>query len=173
MNSRLNQLTAWSNDPVADPPSEWFLLQDRKTLQVWSVAPSAWGDDAVIYRVSHGQGYSVVSHRRGDVEVTASWCVDAQTSVKQVRVRLVNRGQRTQQLRVIGMAEWMMGANRADRCTVHTTLVRQRLGAANTSGPEADDPPAQKLTALLCTQRDRTAGFGDGTAFLRPGRYLR
>ncbi|HEY6353048.1 MAG TPA: glucoamylase family protein, partial [Burkholderiaceae bacterium] len=166
VNSRLNQLTAWSNDPVADPPSEWFMLQDRKTLQAWSVAPSAWGDDAVIYRVSHGQGYSVVSHRRGDVEVTASWCVDAQTSVKQVRVRLVNRGQRTQQLRVVGMAEWMMGANRADRCTVHTTLVRQRLGAANTSGPEADDAPGQKLTALLCTQRDRTSGFGGGTAFL-------
>ena len=43
VNSRLNQLTAWSNDPVADPPSEWFLLQDRRTLQVWSVAPSRLG----------------------------------------------------------------------------------------------------------------------------------
>ncbi|MFI4930787.1 MAG: GH36-type glycosyl hydrolase domain-containing protein, partial [Burkholderiales bacterium] len=166
VNSRLNQLTAWSNDPVADPPSEWFLLQDRRTMQAWSVAPSAWGDDAVTYRVSHGQGYSVVSHRRGDLEVTTSWCVDAQTSVKQVRVRLVNRGQRTQQLRVIGMAEWMMGANRADRCTVHTTLLRQRLSASNSTGSETDDRPAQKLTALLCTQRDRTAGFGSGTAFL-------
>ena len=47
VNSRLNQLTAWSNDPVADPPAEWFLLQDLKTLQVWSVAPSAWGDERV------------------------------------------------------------------------------------------------------------------------------
>ena len=45
VNSRMNQLTAWSNDPVADPPSEWFLLQDRRTLEAWSVAPSAWGDD--------------------------------------------------------------------------------------------------------------------------------
>jgi cyclic beta-1,2-glucan synthetase len=43
VNSRLNQLTAWSNDPVADPPSEWFLLQDRRTRQAWSLAPSAWG----------------------------------------------------------------------------------------------------------------------------------
>jgi cyclic beta-1,2-glucan synthetase len=34
VNSRLNQLTAWSNDPVADPPAEWFLLQDRKTGEV-------------------------------------------------------------------------------------------------------------------------------------------
>jgi cyclic beta-1,2-glucan synthetase len=166
VNSRLNQLTAWSNDPVADPPSEWFLLQDRRTRHVWSVTPSAWGDEGVSHRVSHGQGYSVVSHRRGDLEVTASWCVDVETAVKQVRVRLVNRGQRAQQLRVIGMAEWMMGANRADRCTVHTTLVRQRLGASHTAAAEPESRSAQKLTALLCTQRDGTAGYGGGTAFL-------
>jgi cyclic beta-1,2-glucan synthetase len=43
VNSRMNQLTAWSNDPVGDPPSEWFLLQDLRTLDVWGVAPSAWG----------------------------------------------------------------------------------------------------------------------------------
>ena len=141
-NSRLNQLTAWSNDPVADPPAEWFLLQDRKTLQAWSVTPSAWGAGSAIYQVTHGQGSSVIRHRRGDADVTASWCVDAQTSVKQVRLHIVNRGSRTLHLRVVGIAEWMMGANRSDRGTVQTSLHRQRL-------------PDQKLTALLCTQRDR------------------
>ncbi len=153
VNSRLNQLTAWSNDPVADPPSEWFLLQDGKTLETWSVTPSAWGDERVNYRVAHGQGYSSIQHRRGDVEVTTTWCVDAQTSVKHVRVHLLNRGHRTQQLRVVGMVEWVMGANRSDRGSVRTALYRQRL-------------PEHKLTALLCTQLDRSAGFGDGTAFL-------
>ncbi len=153
VNSRLNQLTTWSNDPVSDTPAEWFLLQDRKTLEVWSVAPSAWGDERVSYRVSHGQGYSVIRHRRGDVDVTASWCVDAQTSVKQVRLHIINRGHRTLQLRAVGIAEWMMGASRADRNTVNTTLYRQRL-------------PDQKLTALLATQLDHSAGYGDGTAFL-------
>ncbi len=165
VNSRLNQLTAWSNDPVADSPSEWFLLQDLRTLQVWSVAPSAWGDDGASYRVAHGQGYSVISHRRGDVEVTASWCVDAETSVKQVRLGIVNHGHRALQLRAIGIAEWMMGANRADRSTVHTALYRQRLPDAKASTPDADGR-VQKLTALLATQRERSAGFGDGTAFL-------
>ena len=53
----------------------------------------------------------------------------------------------------IGIAEWMMGANRADRGTVSTALHRQRL-------------PAHKLTALLCTQQESSAGFGNGTAFL-------
>jgi len=165
VNSRLNQLTAWSNDPVADPPTEWFLLQDLKTMEVWSVAPNAWSDDSVTYRVSHGQGYSVISHRRGDVDVTASWCVDAQTSVKQVRLGIVNLSRRTLHLRVIGIAEWMMGANRSDRSTVHTALYRQRLPALHESSIEPDALRVHKLTALLCTQRERSAGFGDGTAF--------
>ena len=164
LNSRLNQVTAWSNDPVGDPPSEWFLLQDRRTMQVWSVTPSAWGASDVRYRVAHGQGYSVIGHRRGDLDVTASWCVDPTTSVKQVRIRLINRGHRTLQLRVVGIAEWMLGANRADRATVFTALHSQRLPALNASAGDA--PREQKLTALLATQRERSAGFGDGTAFL-------
>ena len=163
VNSRLNQLTAWSNDPVADPPSEWFLLQDRKTMEVWSVAPGAWGDGSVAYRVAHGQGYSSIGHRRGDVEVTATWCVDAKTSVKQVRLRFVNRGHRTVHLRAIGMAEWTMGANRSDRGTVFTAPHRQSL--VSLTAAEADATQGQQLTALLCTQTDRSAGFGDGTAF--------
>ncbi len=153
LNSRMNQLTAWSNDPVADPPAEWILLQDRKTRESWNVAPSAWGDAGLAFRVSHGQGYTVISHRRGDLEVTASWCVDANTSVKQVRLRLVNRSHRSMQLRAIGIAEWMMGANRSDRATTVTAMHQKAL-------------PGGKLTALLCTQRERSGGFGDGTAFL-------
>ena len=164
VNSRLNQLTAWSNDPVGDPPSEWFLLQDRRTMEAWSLAPTAWADESVVYRVAHAQGYSSISHRRGDVEVVATWCVDAQASVKQVRVRFVNRGSRTLKLRLIGIAEWIMGANRADRGTAHTAVFRQSLDAAGHSGA-GEVAPERQLTALLCTQTDRSAGFGDGTAF--------
>jgi cyclic beta-1,2-glucan synthetase len=162
INSRLNQLTAWSNDPVGDPASEWFLLQDRNTNEVWSVAPMPWGDGSLKYRVAHGQGYSTISHRRGELDVMATWCVDAKTSVKQIRLRLVNRGHRALNLRVIGIAEWIMGANRSDRGTVRTAQYRQSLAVGN---QDAEPGPSQ-LTALLCTQSDRSAGFGDGTAFL-------
>ena len=152
VNSRMNQLTAWSNDAVADPPGEWFLLQDTRSRAVWSVAPNAWGDPGVTYHVAHGQGYSVIRHVRGDVEVTATWCVDAHTAVKQIHLHVANRGSRRQKLRLVGLVEWMMGANRSDRSAVRTALYRQRL-------------PNQKLTALLCTQREHAAGFGGGTAF--------
>ncbi len=164
-NSRLNQLTAWSNDPVADPPSEWFVLQDRRSLQAWSLAPSAWGDSDAQYQVAHGQGISRISHRRGALEVSVTWCVDANTSVKQIAVRLHNHSGRSMTLRLIGMAEWMMGANRSDRASTRTALYRQRLPdkPARSAG---EVPRPRKLSALLCSQRDAAGGFGGGTAFL-------
>ena len=149
LNSRLNQLTTWSNDPVGDMPSEWFLLQDRKTLEVWSIAPNAWGDPQAVYHVAHGQGSTTIRHRRGDIDVAATWCVDPDTSVKHIRLHIINRGHRSLQLRIIGMAEWLMGANRSDRSTVHTGMFQHA-----------------STTALLCTQRERSAGYGEGTAFL-------
>ena len=163
LNSRLNMLTPWSNDPVGDPPGEWFLIEDLRSGQSWSVAPSAWGDASAGYAVAHGQGYSVITHRRGDLDISTHWCVDPQTSVKQVRIRIVNRGQRTQRLRIAGIAEWVMGANRVDRLSVHTTNHSQRLAPS----PTDRNSPARerRLAALMCTQRERGGGFGDGTAF--------
>ena len=155
VNSRLNQLTAWSNDPVGDTPSEWLLLQDCDTMEVWSLSPSAWGSAGVTYTVTHGQGFSNISHRRNDLSVAVIWCVDVQTAVKQVQVTLINRGHNRMRLRLIGMVEWIMGANRADRMTAEAVLYRQRL----------TDQRDQKLTALLCTQNEHAGGFGDSTAF--------
>jgi cyclic beta-1,2-glucan synthetase len=152
LNSRMNQLTAWSNDPVADPPSEWFLLQDLKSQEIWSIAPCAWGLADTAYQIAHGQGYTTIRHRHGDLEVTATWCVDSKTSVKQVEIVLVNHGRATRRLRLVGLMEWQMGGSRSDRNTVRTTHFCQRL-------------PDQKLTALLSTQRECSAGFGEGTAF--------
>ena len=56
VNSRLNQLTAWSNDPVADPPREWFLLQDRAHARGLERGAVGLGRRADGYRVAHGQG---------------------------------------------------------------------------------------------------------------------
>ena len=63
VNSRMNQLTAWSNDAVADPASECFLIQDRRSHALWQVAAgprAGLGDAASVYRVAHGQGYTVI-----------------------------------------------------------------------------------------------------------------
>lgn len=148
LNSRMMQLTAWSNDPVADPPSEFLLLQDRRTREVWNVAPGPGADPHAVYRVVHGQGASSIAHRHAGLEVRVDWVVDPDLSVKQVRLRLHNRGDATAHLRVVGLVEWMMGAGRGDRATTRTAHVA-----------------AAGATALLCTQREQSGGMGGGTAF--------
>ncbi|MES1161771.1 MAG: carbohydrate-binding protein, partial [Rhizobacter sp.] len=121
------------------------------------------GDAPVTYHVAHGQGLSRIRHRRADLDVSATWCVDPDTSVKQVRIRLINRSRRTRRLRVIGIAEWIMGAGRADRSTTSTASLTQRLHPHATHDPDAPD---RRVIALTCTQRDDSAGFGRSTAFL-------
>jgi cyclic beta-1,2-glucan synthetase len=165
LNSRLNQLTAWSNDPVADTPSEWFVLQDKKSHEIWSLWPShaasagaeaRWAGPqhgAVVHRVEQGQGHTSVRHSVGDLDVTATWCVDADSAVKQVRLQLTNRGHKSLQLRALALTEWMMGAQRGDRFTVQTSVQQHRVATS-------------RLTALHATQQERAGGFGGGTAFL-------
>ncbi|RZT97756.1 GH36-type glycosyl hydrolase domain-containing protein [Rivibacter subsaxonicus] len=145
-NSRLHQLTPWSNDPVGDPAGEWLLLQDLATREVWNLAPGA-GAGSSVYRVEHGQGSTRITHRRAELELQLTWCVDAALALKQVQVDLVNHGARTRRLRLVGLAEWTMGAARVDRQTVLTSRV----------------PGTTRL--LTATQRDDHAGFGGSTAF--------
>ncbi|MFH7044882.1 glucoamylase family protein [Paucibacter sp. JuS9] len=153
INSRLHQLTAWSNDAVADPPAEWWLVQDLVTREAWSLSSSAWGGDGQRYDVSHGQGWSSIEHKRGTLAVSMTICVDAKMALKQVHIELFNNGPRPRSLRLLGLAEWLMGAQRSDRASVSCAMQRQRLAHGS-------------VTALQATQRECATGFGDATAFL-------
>jgi len=149
-NSRLNQLTPWSNDPVADPPGEWLWLQDLEALPRagWSLSPDAWALPDTRYTVSHTQGKTSIRHRRGALEVEVVWSVDVSLQIKQVEVHLHNRGTMDMHLRFIGMVEWVMGAAMRDRAS---TVTAGHLSTSN--------------AVLLCSQREQSAGLGGGTAF--------
>ena len=153
-NSRLHALTPWSNDAVTDPAGEWFLLQDLRGREVWSVGAGG-ASTAAAYTVEHGPGWTTISHRRGDLEVVATWCVDAARSLKQVRIALRQHGTRTLRLRVIGVCEWLLGEQRTDRQSVRTAF--ETLGAGHATAAPVD--------VLLATQSDAHAGFGGSTAF--------
>ncbi len=157
-NSRLHQLTAWANDPVADPPGEWWLLHDVASGACWSVSPSAWGDRNVSYRVSHRPGGSVIQHQRGALTVCASWCVDPVLAIKQVRLELHNHGATPMHLEVLGLVEWLLGSQRRHRATVHTQMREWSL-------PDAAGH-AQPWHVLLATQHSTESGPSGGTAFL-------
>jgi cyclic beta-1,2-glucan synthetase len=154
-NSKLHQLTAWSNDPVTDLSGEGFFLQNLHTREVWSVGAGS-GHARANYSVEHRQGSTTIKHRHDSLSITATWFVDMDKAVKRVRICIHNHGDRTIVMRVVGVIEWMMGAMRADRQTIRTAF--EALPASHTHPLQVD--------ALFATQQDGHAGFGGQTAFL-------
>jgi cyclic beta-1,2-glucan synthetase len=57
-NSGENRLTPWTNDPVADPPSETLYLRDEQGGEIWTVTPEPAGGTSAC-QVRHGAGYSL------------------------------------------------------------------------------------------------------------------
>ena len=152
-NSRMHQITRWSNDPVTDPPSEWLLLHDLASDRVWSLGRALEG--AGERAIEHGIGFTRMTQRIGPVEVRLEWCVDAQAAVKQVRLRLHSSAERTTQWRVVALVEWQMGAVADARLSVVTRPVPLPVG-----------PRAAPRHGLLATQHDASGGFGGATAWL-------
>ena len=152
-NSRLQQLTYWSNDPVADPGGENFYVQDLDTREVWNLGAGA-GCAETNYHLEHATGTTTIRHQHGDAEITATWCVDPVQSLKQVRIVLRNRGLRVLRLRTMCVLEWVLGVQRLDRQSVDTAWHRL---------PSAGGAPTE---VLLATQCDAYSGWGGSTAFL-------
>ena len=147
VNSRLHQLTPWSNDPVQDPAFEHYLLQDLDSHQPLALTPSTESGSQRSYRVRHGQGYTVFECTHGDIKVETTFFADRSDAVKIVHLRLLNQGDGKRNLRALAMVEWQLGAARHDRRTVHAWKI-------------------QDLPVMLAQQRESRAGFSGSTAFL-------
>ncbi len=150
-NSRLHQLTSWSNDPVQDPSHEHYLLQDTETGKFLSLTPgnldSAAGQVQAIHKVRHGQGYSVFECTHAQLSSQTTFFADREAAVKLVHVELRNNGNRPYLLRAMALTEWQMGASHAERRTISSWNL-------------AGHPVA------MAQQRQSGAGFGGNTAFL-------
>ncbi len=149
-NSRMHQLTPWSNDPVQDPAFEHYLLQDADTREMLPLTPSgAAGENATgaSHRVRHGQGYSVFECTWRGMRLETTFFADRDDRMKVVHVHVVNLGGTRRRLRALALVEWQMGAARGERRTVYSW--------------KADDLPA-----VFGQQRECSGGFGGSTAFV-------
>ena len=149
-NSRMHQLTPWSNDPVQDPACEHYVLQDvqsGKQLPLLPLGSDADHNTSTPHRVRHGQGYTVFESTHEHLGMQTTFFADRDDAVKLVHVQLRNNSTRTRQLRALVMAEWQLGSAQNERRTLLTSH------------------PAQG-NAVMAQQRESRAGFGGSTAFL-------
>ena len=112
-NSRENQLTPWSNDPVSDPPGEAFYIRDDKTGDVWSPTAVPIRDPSGVYVARHGRGYSRFEHSARGVASSLLQYVPVEGSIKISRLRLTNKSNLTRHLSVTAYVEWVLGASRS------------------------------------------------------------
>ena len=111
-NSRENQLTPWSNDPVSDPPGEVFYLRDDETNELWSPTALPIRIDNASYVIRHGQGYSRFEHASHGIHSELLQFVSPDDPVKISSLTLKNVSGRTRRLTVTAYVEWVLGASR-------------------------------------------------------------
>lgn len=110
-NSRENQLTPWSNDPVLDPAGEAIYVRDEDSLQVWSPTARPIRDGGA-YTARHGHGYSRFAHQANGIALDLLQFVPLEDPVKISRLTLSNLSAGRRRLSVTAYVEWVLGTAR-------------------------------------------------------------
>ncbi len=129
VNSRENQLTPWSNDPVADRPGEAFYLRDDDTGDLWSPTALPIRIEAATYVARHGRGYSRFEHTSHGIESDLLQFVPLDASIKISRLKLRNLSGRARHLSVTAFVEWALGPSRSAGLPFITTALDSQSGA--------------------------------------------
>jgi cyclic beta-1,2-glucan synthetase len=111
-NSRENQLTPWSNDPVTDAPGEVLYVRDEETGEIWGPTARPIRDrDPYIAR--HGPGFSEFEHTSRGIALHLHQTVPLEDPIKLSRLRLRNESDRRRRLSVTAYVEWVLGSTRS------------------------------------------------------------
>jgi cyclic beta-1,2-glucan synthetase len=134
-NSRENQLTPWSNDPVIDPSGEAFFIRDEDDGAVWSPVAHPIRLPGSRYVARHGQGYSRFQLTAGSIETDLQVFVAGDDPVKVAILRLTNHGSQTRRLSLTAYVEWMLGDQRGKHAPYIVTELDPVSGAMLARNP--------------------------------------
>ena len=134
-NSRENQLTPWSNDPVTNRSGEAFYVRDADTQALWCPTALPRRDPAATYVVRHGRGYSRFDCVAHGIASSLMQTVPTNDPVKLSRLHLHNASGRARTLIVSAYVEWVLGASRTATAAFVTTEMDAQTGAMFARNP--------------------------------------
>jgi len=129
LNSRENQLTPWSNDPVSDPPGETIYVRDEDNGELWSPTALPMREEAWTYIARHGQGYSRFEHASHGISLDLLQFVPLKDPIKISRLTIENHSGRSRRLSVTAYVEWVLGVSRSACAPFIITEVDTETGA--------------------------------------------
>jgi len=128
-NSRENQITPWSNDPVSNRPGEIFYIQDDHSHALWCPTASPARDPDATYVARHGFGFSRFTHTAHGVDSDLLQYVPRGDPVKISRLKLHNRSARVRSISVTAYVAWVLGASRDASAPFISTAMDGATGA--------------------------------------------
>ncbi|MDI1283820.1 MAG: glucoamylase family protein [Reyranella sp.] len=111
-NSRDNQLTPWSNDPVSDRPGEVFYVRDLDSGDLWGPTALPIRHETAPYIVRHGRGYSRFEVVANGIALGLLQFVPLRDSIKISRLTIRNMSDRPRRLSVTAYVDWVLGLGR-------------------------------------------------------------
>jgi cyclic beta-1,2-glucan synthetase len=128
-NSRENQITPWSNDPVSDRSGEAFYIQDDQSHALWCPTASPARNPTATYVARHGHGFSRFTRTAHGIDSDLLQYVPCGDPVKISRLLLQNRSDRTRSISVTAYVAWVLGASRAATAPFVSTEIDASTGA--------------------------------------------
>ncbi|MBP7063147.1 MAG: glycosyl transferase [Ferrovibrio sp.] len=162
-NSRENQLSPWSNDPVSDPSGETIYIRDEISADLWC-ATARPIQDGGSFVIRHGYGYSRFEHQAHGIATELLQYVPLADPVKISRLTLRNLSGRPRRLSVTAYAEWVLGTARGASGPFIITGMDEATGAMLAHNPWNIAFPGRTGFADLGGQQ--SAWTADRTEFL-------
>jgi cyclic beta-1,2-glucan synthetase len=129
INSRENQLTPWSNDPVGDRPGEVIYLRDEDNEALWGPTALPIREETGPYVCRHGQGYSRFEHTAHGISLELLQYVPLDDPIKISRLVIRNQSGRLRRLSVTAYVEWVLAAAREASAPYIVTEMDAETGA--------------------------------------------
>ena len=164
VNSRENQLTPWSNDPVSDPSGEAIYISDRDSGELWTPTALPVRVEHALYITTHGQGYSRFEHLSHDIYSNLLQCVAIDDAIKFSVLTVENRSPRSRNLSITGYAEWVLGFLRSVNAPFIITEIDAETGALFAYNPWSTEF-GQRI-AFFDVTPEKNSWTGDRAEFL-------
>ena len=163
-NSRENQLTPWSNDPVTDPVGEAVYVRDEETGEIWGPTAAPIRSDEGTYVARHGAGYSRFEHVRNGIGLELVQFVPLDDRLKVGVLSIENRSGGRRRLSVTAYAEFAMGTSRGSAAHGIVTELEPETRAILVRNPW--NPDFGTRVAFLDLGGRQDAWTADRTEFL-------
>ncbi|MFZ1413702.1 MAG: hypothetical protein WAS73_03845 [Defluviicoccus sp.] len=185
INSRLNRLTPWYNDPVADPHGEAIYIRDEAAGTFWSPLPGpvrprpvAAVDGGVnACEARYGFGTCRFIHAGANLHQEVTLFVPREDPVRVTQIRLRNDGDRARTLTVFVYYRLVLGGDCAETAPFVSTRIDCELGATFARNPLRQDfatrvafaAVAEPDLAAVCSfTTDRAAFIGRNGSLRSP-----